>query len=169
MKSENLCISRLNRDFNREDFSCGIEALDVFLKRHALKNQKQHLSNTWIAHEKDSTGILGFHTLSAASITCSSLPERYSKKIPRYPVPCVLLARFAVDKAYHSQGIGSYLLRDAMNKTIDISYTIGAYALIVDAKNEKARNFYEYYGFIRLPENDDSLFLPINTIIQATQ
>jgi GNAT superfamily N-acetyltransferase len=156
-------VSPLDRSFHLEAFDCGIAELNKFIKNYALKNQKQRISRTSVAHEENSITILGFHTLSAASISATALPQDLRNKLPRYPVPCVLLARLAVDRNSQRIGIGKLLLKDAIEKIMHISALIGAYALLVDAKEDRARSFYEYYGFLRLPDRPYTLFLPIDT------
>jgi len=167
MKGAAVCISPLDRSFDRGRFDCGVEELNCFIRLYAFRNQELGISKTWVAHKENREFILGFHTLSAASISVKALPSEISKKLPRYPIPCVLLARLAVDRDSQQRGIGSLLLKDAIEKTIQTSRVVGAFALIVDAKSDRARDFYEKYGFLRLPEQPYTLFLPISTLTQA--
>jgi len=163
-----ICVSHLCRSFERESFDCGIEELNIFIRYHALKNQKLRISKTWVAHENKSKAILGFHTMCTSSISAIVLPPHLRKRLPRYPIPCVLLARLAVARSSRGTGIGKLLLKDAIKKTIQTSELIGAFALLVDAKDDEARDFYEYYGFLSLPDQPYTLFLPVATFRQIS-
>lgn len=162
-----VCFSPLDRHFNRRAFDCGKPELNIFIRNHALKNQSLSIGRTWVAHRKSSTTILGFHTTCAATISAEILPQTLSKKLPRYPIPCILLARLAVDLVSQGIGIGKLLLKDAIEKTLLISDVVGAFALIVEAKDENAKSFYEHYGFLSFPYLPQKLFLPVSTFKQV--
>lgn len=166
MRTKLICVSPLVRPFDRESFNCGKPELNVFIRNHALNNQKLSIGRTWIAHEEKSTTILGFYTVCASAISATDLPRLLRKKLPRYPVPCVLLARLAVDLTSQGRGVGKLLLKDAIEKTLQIGDAIGAYALLVNAKDDEAKSFYEYYGFLSLPDQPYTLFLPVTTFKQ---
>ena len=167
MRAQLVCVSPLDRTFDRGSFDCGAAKLNVYIQNHALHNQRLNIGATWVAHEANSKKILGFHTVCASTISAAALPEPLRKKLPRYPVPCVLLARLAVDLSSQGIGVGKVLLKDAIERTLQISETIGAFALLVDAKDDEARGFYEHYGFLSLPAQRSTLFLPVSTFKQA--
>jgi GNAT superfamily N-acetyltransferase len=165
----NLIFSKLNRNFDRISFNCGNEDLNLFLQKHAYKNQGIGISQTWICHKNTETEIIGYYTLNAASIEREALPHENAKRLPGYPVPCVLLARLAVDTRYQKKGMGKFLLKNALERIITYSEQIGAYAVVVHAKNDQVKNFYEQYGFIELPQDELTLFIPIVTIKKAME
>ena len=108
--------------------------------------------------------VLGFYTLSALSIDLSSLPEELSRKLPRHPVPCALIGRLAVDQSVRGHGLGRMLLVDAIKRTIAASDIMAIHAVIVDAKNNAAKQFYEGFGFAPMQDNPMRLFLPLGSI-----
>lgn len=167
-----LIIEQLDTNcHDRKNFDCGVEALNIFLKQHANQNQIKNISKTYVAivtstnnHKK----IYGYYTLSAGHIQCDKLPENIQSKLPRYPIPIGRIGRLAVDKEHQQQGIGGFLLQDALTHVVNIAEKIGIFAIVVDAKNNDAESFYKKYGFIELQESKQTLFLPIDTIKSAT-
>ena len=106
--------------------------------------------------------IAGYYTLAAASVPLTDLPSSAAKKLPRYPlVPAVRMGRLAVDRDFKGRGLGGALLADALSRASNSD--IAAYALLVDAKDEKAATFYRHHGFILLPNSPLTLFLPLAT------
>lgn len=160
----------LDKSFhNRDFFDCDVVELNIFLKQHANQNQLKNISKTYVAVHNTINNhkpklILGYYTLSSGQIHCEQLPLNIKVKLPKHPVPIVRIGRLAVDKNYKGQGIGGFLLYDALSKVLDISEKIGIFAVIVDAKNADAKNFYKKYDFIELQESTMTLFLPIETI-----
>ena|SRR3990167_4718853 len=160
-------IVHLEKKYHKNEFKCGIEALDHYLKTQASQDIKKNVAVTYILTLPDSEQILGYYTLSSIGIFSGELPEVLVKKLPRYPIlPGVLLGRLAVDKNFQGKNIGLFLLMDALKRSLAVSHQIGIVAVIVDAKNEKAVAFYKHYGFIELPDNIHRLFLPLSTIKQ---
>lgn len=166
MRNALLRVSPISRAFNRGSFDSGVEDLNIFLCHKALRNKKQRISRTWVLHEEESQDIIGYYTLCSSSISVAELPHEIIRKLPHYPIPCVLLARLAVGLIWQGNGMGKKLLKDAINKTIQISQIAGVFALLVDAKDDNARSFYEHYGFLRLPTEPYTLFLPMQTLFQ---
>lgn len=158
-------VELLDRTHNRDKFDCGIEELNTFLKKHSFQNQKNHINKTFIAVEssvKNEKNILGFYTLSTGQISFDSLPLEI--KHPKYPVSIARLARLATDLKYQGQGIGGFLLHDALQKIKIASEMIGIFAVVVDAKDIKAKSFYQHYGFISLQDTDLTLCLPMKIL-----
>jgi GNAT superfamily N-acetyltransferase len=157
---------------DRKSFDCGVEELNIFLKQHANQNQTKNISKTYVAVVAVSTDdrkkIYGYYTLSAGHIQCDQLPENIKSKLPKYPIPIGRIGRLAVDKEYKGQGIGGFLLHDALTNVLNIAGKIGIFAVVVDAKNDDAKTFYKKYGFIELQESELTLFLTIDTIKSAT-
>ena len=168
-----LIIEQLNTALHdRKTFDCGIEELNIFLKKHANQNQTKNISKTYVAvvavSANDHKKIYGYYTLSAGHIQCDQLPEDIKLKLPKYPIPIGRIGRLAVDKEYKGQGIGGFLLHDALTNILNIADKMGVFAVVVDAKNEDAKSFYTKYGFAELQESALTLFLTIDTIKSAT-
>lgn len=110
--------------------------------------------------ENDTQKLAGFFTLSAGSVSCSSLPTSFARKLPRYPVPVALIGRLAVDSESQGKGLGSMLLADACQKVTQASTVLAVVGIIVVAKDDKSISFYKHFGFIPLPGQADRLLLP---------
>lgn len=153
----------LRREHRREAFTCGVEALDRYLKELALQDVKQLVAGCFVA--VDETGeIGGYYTLAATHVPIEALPPETTKKLPRYPViPAMLIGRLAVSIKHRRQGLGRALVADAAIRTS--GFGIGAFALIVDAKDQAAVAFYEANGFAPIPDEPRRLFLPIATAL----
>lgn len=158
-------IEQLDKKHNKNLFSCGTEALDRYLKIQASQDSKKNVAITYVLTQQDSDDVSGFYTISSIGIFPGELPADLAKKLPRYPVlPGILLGRLAVDENMKGKKIGASLLMDALKRSLAVSHQIGIVAIIVDAKDAIAVNFYKHFGFIPFPENDHRLFLPIATI-----
>lgn len=167
-----LIVEQLDTTLHdRNAFDCGVEELNIFLKRHANQNQTKNISKTYVSVVAVSTDdrkkIFGFYTLSAGHIQCDQLPEIIKAKLPKYPIPVGRIGRLAVDKEYKGQGIGGFLLHDALTNILNIADKIGVFSVVVDAKNNDAKSFYKKYGFMELQESELTLFLPVDTIRSA--
>lgn len=158
-------ITRLDSNHDKQEFSSGSIYLDNYLKTQASQDAKKNVSVTHALTQSNSKQIIGYYTISSIGIDAGELPKETIKKLPKYPIlPGILLGRLAVDKKNHGNKIGSFLLIDALKRSISISNQIGITAVIVDAKDNKASDFYKHFGFIEFPENKYKLFLPIGTI-----
>lgn len=161
----NYSITHLESSHDKQSFSCGSTPLDQYLKTQAGQEAKKYVSVTYVLAQQNSKKIIGYYTLSSIGIETGALPEETVKKLPKYPIlPGILLGRLAVDQAYQGKKIGSILLIDALKRSHLISHQIGITAVIVDAKDENAVDFYKHFEFIEFPDNKFKLFLPMNTI-----
>ena len=107
--------------------------------------------------------VSGYYTLSATSVALEDFPEEFGRKLPRYPfVPATLLGRLARDERF--PGSGKFLLIDALQRAWRQSGQIAAAAVVVEAKDDRARKFYESFGFLSLRSHVNRLFLPMQTI-----
>ena len=150
-------------DHDRSGFSSGEPALDAYLQTQATQDIRRLISTCFVAIETASEQVVGFYTLAAASIVLDELPPKITKKLPRYPsVPAVRIGRIAVSQSFQNRGLGSAMVADAAARTLDGD--IGAFALIVDSKNERATAFYRQFGFIDLESRPGTLFLPLATV-----
>ena len=162
-------VEPLARSHDREGFDCGTPELNDYLRRQAAQDTRRGVSRVYVARERGSSKVLGYYTLSAASFGKKSLPEKEAKRLPHYPVPAALLGRLAIDRTCQGQGLGKYLLFDALHRVLHAAETLAVYALVVDAKDGNARMFYERYGFLRFPDSPMRLFIPIETLRRATE
>lgn len=113
----------------------------------------------------DGRTIAGYYSLSQFSVKLGELPSEIANRLPKYPVvPASLIGRLAVDKRFRGKGIGELLLMDALARCLAVSKQVACAAVIVDAKDESAKSFYMKYGFMELPETDNRLFIPIQTV-----
>lgn len=109
--------------------------------------------------------VTGYYALSNTSVPLKDLPEKITKRLPRYPlVPATLLGRLARDQNHRKKGLGEILLLDALRRSLEQSDQIGSAAVVVDAKNVEAVKFYESYGFIPFLDDALRLFLPMGVI-----
>lgn len=150
-------IEKLNSSHVLSAFDCGADALNTYLKRHALSNQSAGSAQTHVALEDDRP--IGFYTLTVAQAAHAEAGPRVAKGMPRYPIPVMLLARLAIDVSAQGKGLGAGLLKDAILRTLQAADIAGIRAMLVHAKDENARQFYEYFGFAPSPTDPLHLFL----------
>lgn len=138
-----------------ELFDCGSAPLNNFLQLHALTNSQSGNSRTFVV-AGDQNRVVGYYTLAATSIEHEAAPSRVTRGQPRYPIPAILMARFAVDKTQQGQGLGRALFRDALLRSLNITDELGARAFVVDAKDAAAARFYAKFGMMSPPETPAS-------------
>ncbi len=161
VSSEEFRVERLSERHDRSAFTCGIEALDRYLREHAGQDQRRRLSATFVLVDVANGAVAGFYSLAASAVEPSSLPEPMAKRLPRRPLPVTLIGRLAVDLGYRGRELGRRLLADALVRAAVASRDIGAVAVIVDAKDDTARAFYERHGFQRFADDPLRLFIPM--------
>lgn len=147
---------------DRAGFSCGVPELDDYLQRFAAQQVARGVSTVHVLVETDQPSlILGFYTLSAAQVDVLQLSETDRKKLPRYPVPCFRMGRLACRADSQGKGLGKLLMGCAVDRCLQARKQVAAFALLVDAKNEKAKAFYEHYGFSSCSDSPMTLYLPL--------
>jgi len=148
---------------DRGAFRCGVEQLDAYLRERAGQDMRRRAAAVFVIVRYDEPQrIVGYYTLSSASIALETLPDELARKLPRYPlVPAVLIGRLARDVEY--PGIGKLLLLDALSRVLRHSQDVAAAVVLVDAKDDAARRFYARYGFHELREIPNRMFLPMKT------
>jgi GNAT superfamily N-acetyltransferase len=152
----------LEQIHDRSTFNSGSESLDTYFRERVTQDIRRRITACFVALSSDNR-IVGYYTLASTSVFLGDLPEKYIKKLPRYPsVPAVRMGRLAVDLAFKGQGLGGALLADALQRVIRSE--IAAYALVVNAKDRKAALFYLHHGFIELSNEPLTLFLPLATV-----
>ena len=152
-----LRIEKLGRGHAIDGFDCGREALNTFLSRHAFPNQQAGASTTYVALDEDA--VVGFHSLAVGQVAYADAPERLVKGLARQPVPVMLLARLAVARDRQGQGLGAGLLKDALRRTLQAADIAGIRGVLVHAKDEAARRFYERFDFTPSPTDPLHLML----------
>jgi len=160
-------ISRIREDNVRKKFDSGIAALDEFIHRYARQNDRRGLSRTYVATAPGEFNVLGYVTIRAGEVACADLPPEEQKRLPRYPVPVLHVARLAVDKGARGEGLGEQLLMYALNKAVDAAEHMGVWGVEVIAKDEAARSFYARYGFRALDDDELHLYISLKTLRKA--
>ncbi len=153
-------------DQDRAAFHSGNEKLDRYFLERAGRDVRENLSAVFVLlTEEDTSTVLGFYTLSAQEIESEQLPEKLQKRIGKYKrIGATLLGRLAVSQDQQGKKLGEFLLLDALRRSLENTQYVSSFAVVVDPKDEKAVEFYEKYGFIRLSGN--RLFLPMRTVRQ---
>ena len=147
---------------DRTAFHCGVPALDDYLHKYAVQQNAKGISTVFVlVDDAAPRTILGFYTLSAAQVGVEQLSDAERKKLPRYPVPCFRMGRLARDIESRCAGLGEVLLGCAVDRCLHARRLVGAYALLVDAKDEASKSFYQRYGFIACVDAPMSMYLPL--------
>jgi len=154
-------------------FSCEEEPLTTYFHRYALGNHKKGIATCIVCLNSEGR-IIGFYAFSMAQVAKQSLPPEAAQGIPNYPIGAIPIGRLARDISVKKQGVGVLLLRDCLRKIAALAQTkdgsVPAFRFVlVDAKSEKAAQFYESFGFIRFVDAPDTLVLPVATMIEAVQ
>lgn len=158
-------VEPISKQHHRHAFHCGTPSLDTYLQRYARQNDERNIAKTFVA-TNDQHNIIGYYSLCTASIEFDALPEDIRKRLPAYPVPAALIAKLVVDESVRGQGLGAKLLINALQRIVTASNEVAIKAVLVDALDDHARDFYLHFGFILLPGQDYKLFLPIETVAQ---
>lgn len=155
-------VTQLDATHDRTTFNSGSSPLDSYFQQQVTQDIRRRVTACFVALTGE-LRIAGYYTLASASLLLSDLPATTGKKLPRYPsVPAVRMGRLAVDQDFKGQGLGGALLADALERAVNSD--IAAYALVVDAKDESAADFYRHHDFIALPNQPLTLFLPLATV-----
>lgn len=144
-----MTIVALDPSHDVGSFSCGVPSLDEWLRRYALTAQQSHGVRVYVAVQDYE--IAGFYALAAGSVQHHAAPPRLVRGLAQHPVPVVVLARLAVSERWQGRGFGSSLLIDAVRRTLRVAEEVGVRAMVVDAKDDAAREFYEHFGFVASP------------------
>lgn len=163
----NRIIEPLEKAHERAAFTCGKPSLDDFIRNRVSQYEKRRLGKTFVAVAEGEKRVMGYYTLAAGSIRFEHLPTAATRKLPKHPIPVILLARLAVDQSAQGQRLGEGLLLDALGRSLDLSGNLGAYAVEVEAIDDSAAAFYIKFGFTTLLDDTKHLFLPMSTIQKA--
>ncbi|QTR51612.1 GNAT family N-acetyltransferase [Candidatus Thiothrix anitrata] len=152
-------IEPFYKHVERGVFSCGEPALDAYLATYAGQHEQAGIARTFLAINKKNEGLVGYYSLSMSSIPRDYLPETLQRRFPAFPIPVARLVRLAVDQKLQGQGVGEFLFISALQQCYKLSKEIGMVAVVVDAKHERAAQFYQRYGFDSLPNQPLLLWL----------
>lgn len=149
---------------DRANFDCGSETLNQYFRVQVGQDIRRNVTTCYVAVDNETGLIAGYYTLAMGGVSIADFPKKTAKKLPRYPsVPVVRLGRLAIDLRYQGRRLGGGLLADAIKQTICSG--VASFAVVVDAKDEKAIAFYEHQGFIKLTSDPNTLFLPISDFL----
>jgi GNAT superfamily N-acetyltransferase len=157
-----LRVEALGPHHDRNSFTSGVEPLDRYFRSQAGQDARKNMAAPFVLMLPDGA-IGGYYTLSATGVKLTEFPADIMRKLPRYPlVPATLLGRLAVDQNYQGRGYGRFLLADTLFRAVRSE--IASFAIIVDAKDEAARRFYERESFLPLLGQPLKLFRPMTDI-----
>ena len=160
-----LIIVPLGKQHDRKSFDCGENSLNQYLHLYANQDIRRRINRVFVVSPPDaSQQVIGYYSLSAGSLDANVLPEAFRRRLPRYPAPVVLLGRLAVAESHQGKGLGSILLADALQRIAQASQVMAVYAVVVDALNDQAAEFYRQFGFIPMPSQPLKLFLPMESV-----
>ncbi|HNR84175.1 GNAT family N-acetyltransferase [Ottowia sp.] len=155
---------------HRDAFDCGDAALNEFLRRYARQAHEHGGAKTFVAvPDNDTARVLGFYSLSPASVEFSRTPDIIRRGLARHPVPAFRLSRLAVDGSMQRQGLGGQLLLAAGRRCLRASQEVGGVALLIDAKNEAVAHWYTSFGAMELLDAPLTLLLPLETVRLALE
>ena len=161
---EDLRVEALSAQHDRSVFDSGVEALDRYIRVQAGQDARKKMAAPFGLILPDGA-LAGYYTLSSTALQLGELPDKAIKKLPRYPlVPATLLGRLAVDRRHQGKGYGRFLLADALHRAVRSE--VASFAVIVAAKDDGARAFYERESFLPFPDQPLKLFRPMADIEQ---
>lgn len=151
-------VRRFESGDGLEAFDCGVPALDEWLRRFALSDQRGGASATYVLARE--ARVVAFYTLAPHAIESDRPAPRLGAGLPRRrPIPVILLARLGLDRSEHGVGLGAELLRGALARAVAAADEIGGRAVLVHAQDDTAASFYRRHGFQSLPENPRHLYV----------
>ena len=159
-------VSLLAKRHERASFDCGNAELNSFLQQFARQNQSENVGRTWVATSGADPRVLGFYTLTVASVSRDRFSAEEVRRVPRYPVPVAHLGRLAVDKSAQGKKLGEHLLLHALEQIHRVSQVVGIFAVEVRAKDDRAARFYERFGFKRAQDDGLHLYLGAKVLTQ---
>lgn len=148
----------LAADDQLDDFACGVDSLDDWLKRRAHPNQVNGASRSYVVTE--GKRVVGYYCLASGALELSDTPTSIRRNMPD-PVPVAILGRLAVDKSFQGRGLGVALLQDAVVRTSQAAGILSIRGLLVHALSMEAKDFYEHHGFVASPTQSMTLILSL--------
>lgn len=157
-----LAVEKLRSNHDLSQFDCGKQELNQYLQRFALTNQQAQSAQTYVATQ--GTTVVGYYSLAFGSVTQEETPIQVRKGLARHRIPVMILARLAIDQNMQGRGIGQGLLKDALTRTAHAADIGGLRAMLVHAKDDSARTFYEHFNFEPSPSDPYHLYLLIKDL-----
>ena len=162
-------IEPLGSQHDRTSFSCGQPDLDAWFRQRAGQDERRNIAQVFVAVD-DQIGIVGFYSLGAFTLALNDVPADLARKLPRYEaIPAALIGRLARDERARGQGLGDLLLADAITRTLGASRALAVFAIVVDAKDERAEQFYRAFGFQSFPSRPDRMFMLTSTAAKGLE
>ena len=150
------------KQHDRAGFDCGVEPLNRYLKTLAVQNRAKGIATSFVLVDSDQpASILGYYSLSAASLDFERLAEHDRKGLPAYPVPAVRIGRLATSMSGRGQRLGELLLQNAIKRILQARSMLGVHAVVVEAKDASVEAFYRRYGFRLCDAGSRQLYLPL--------
>jgi predicted GNAT family N-acyltransferase len=166
VSSSKVRFEVLSGAHDRSSFRCGNVALDEWFRARAGQDQKRNVAQVFVALQE--SRMVGFFSLSMFTLSLESIPEALAKKLPRYEaIPAAIIGRLARAESERGTGLGDLLLADAIKRVLAAAESVAAYAIVVDAKDDAGKRFYEAHGFIPLASRPRRLFLLTQTAAAA--
>lgn len=165
-------IRRLEEHDEVENFDCGDDALNNYVKRHAWTNQrKSSIGVSYVALDEEAPRIVfGYFTLAMASVARDAFPKKYARGFPPYDLPLILLARLAVDRRFAGRGLGHALISEVFRFSLRVADEVGCRCIVTDAYRDRV-NWYSRYGFVPIEHatttGPQRMFLDIRTVRAA--
>jgi GNAT superfamily N-acetyltransferase len=155
-----------SKKHDRSLFTCGEQSLDDYIKLRASQELKKAISTPFVLLEPPEKTVLGYYCLSSYSIDILDLDEPVAKGLPRYPLlPATLIGRLAVDVSRQGKGYGGLLLADALKRALAASKQVASVAVVVDAIDKSAVNFYLKHGFTIFPRAPLKLYISMESLV----
>jgi ribosomal protein S18 acetylase RimI-like enzyme len=162
-------IEPLGKRHDRATFSSGQPDIDDWFRRRASQDEKRNVARVFVAIDDD-LGIIGFYGLSSYTLALTELPEEIARKLPRYDaIPAARIGRLARDERVRGRGVGELLLADAVRRILGAGRSVAVFAIVVDAKDDRAAAFYRRFGFQPFPLQPSRLFLLTSTALAALE
>lgn len=157
----------LSKDHDRASFNCGEAELDGWFHKRAGQDERRNVARVIVALDENER-IVGFYSLSAFSLSLDEVPSDLAAKLPKYDrIPAALIGRLARDLSVRGAGLGELLVADAIRRILSAARELAVFAIIVEAKNAAASDFYRSMGFQPFPDHPTRLFMLTATAIVA--
>ena len=158
-----LAVEELEaKSHDRTGFDCGVEPLNRYLRTLAGQHRAKGIATTFVLVDTEQPSrVLGYYSLSAASLALEQLIEADRKGLPAYPLPAVRIGRLATSISVRGQRLGELLLQNAIKRILQMRSSFGVYAVVVEAKNSTVEGFYRKFGLRLCDANGRQLYLPL--------
>lgn len=164
-----IILEPLGKQHDRSKFACGEAELDEWFRRRAGQDERRNIARVFVAVDSE-LGVVGFYSLSSFKLDFDDLPETIARKLPRYDgIPAALIGRLARDIRVRGKGVGDLLVADAVRRILSAAQSLAVFAIMVDAKDERAATFYERLGFGRFPLRPNRLFMLASSAATALE